>query len=187
MKTLTLYQLNDTDELASPTIDNRISVDSPATEVFTDFVRHTPLVIDSSITAAEAKAMMKRTHVRLKFVINDNGHFVGIVSRDDLHAQGIMKKQALQNTHRDDLMVTDFMKPRAELKVFHYQDLCDVTIDELIEALKFYGEQHCLVVDNETHKIRGIISSSDIARKLHLDIDIHERSSFLKIFEAVHH
>ena len=82
--------------------------------------------------------------------------------------------------------MTDFMQPRSRLKAFNYQELEEAVIGDVVEALKYSGQQHYLVLDRETHKIRGIFSSSDIARKLHLAIDIQNRSSFLHIFEAIH-
>jgi len=35
------------------------------------------------------------------------------------------------------------------------------------------------------HQIRGLISSSDIARKLHITIEINSKVTFAKIFKAV--
>ena len=58
---------------------------------------------------------------------------------------------------------------------------------DVVETLKNNGLNHCLVIDLNNNKIRGLISSSDIARKLHLAINIDTKTSFIKIFEAIHH
>jgi len=185
VRQLTLSNLSDLDELASPTDDLRITLQSPVSKVFTDFMQHMPLVVESSTSAEETLSLMKKMHVRLKFVINEGRHFIGIVSREDLNSRSIIQKLADENTEREKLMVTDFMKPRSILKAFDFDEVLETNIGDVIETLKHYGEQHCLVVNRRNHQIRGIVSSSDIARKLHLDIDIHDRSSFVRIFEAV--
>jgi CBS domain containing-hemolysin-like protein len=180
MRTLNIYNVEDTDELAWPEVDSRLSRNSPSIAFFTDFSRHRPLVINSTVTALEAERLMKTAHVRLKFVVNEENRFLGIVSLDDLNSQEIIK-QISRDTKRDELSIKDFMRPRAKLKAIDYKQLPNARIGDVIEVLKESGEQHCLVVDRAKHQIRGIFSSSDIARKLCLNIDIQSKSTFANI------
>jgi CBS-domain-containing membrane protein len=76
------------------------------------------------------------------------------------------------------------MRPKKNLSTLDYNELSRATIGDVIIALKDSGQQHCLVVDKDSNKIRGIFSASDISRKLHLSIDIQEKSSFYKVFSA---
>ena len=42
------------------------------------------------------------------------------------------------------------------------------------------------MLDQESHHIRGVISSSDIARKLHMSLDLNIAQSFGSIYDVVH-
>lgn len=82
-------------------------------------------------------------------------------------------------------MVTDFMHARNTLKALDYKSVENAVIGDIVETLKENGLQHCLVLDRDKHQIRGIISASDIIRKLHLPVDIMNNSSFVDIFNAI--
>ena len=108
-----------------------------------------------------------------------------VLSLDNLIGPEFMAK-VVQGFKREELRVTDFMTPKDKLKAFDYSDVANSTIGNLIEALKERGQQHCLVIDRDTHKIRGLISASDIARKLKLSININSESSFSNIFNVLY-
>lgn len=184
MKNISFIAIDQIDELAWPTEHQEITKDSSALEIFTDFAEYIPLVIESSMLATEALALMQKAHVRLKLVLDENDHFIGVVSLDDLNRQELVKKLS-SGYKREELLVTDFMRPRKDLKAFDYAELANTTIGTVINTLKNTGQQHCLVIDTDNHQIRGIISASDIARKLKLNIDIKNRSSFSHVFDAV--
>ncbi len=184
MQTIELYDTESVDELAWPEVNHAVSLDTPATDVLTDFTQQKPLVLEDSVTAAEARTLMQRAHVRLKIVVDANNHFLGVVSLQDLDNQSLIKKQA-EGFKPEELRVTDFMRRRSELKAFSYAELAQARIRDVIQALRCSGQQHCLVIDRENHAIRGIISASDLARKLHLPIEIENRSSFAHVFSVV--
>jgi len=77
------------------------------------------------------------------------------------------------------------MISRNDLHAFSYADIKKANINDVINTLKNYGLRHCLVIDRENHHIRGVISSSDIARKLQLPIEINTAKSFSRIFEKI--
>jgi len=186
MKNLTFYDTTPFDELAWPALNKQINLASSALEIFTDFEKTQPMVVDSSMSAIDAEKLMQTEHIRLKFVVNNNNHLLGVVSLEDLNSQEIIKRIS-GGENREELSVTDFMRPRKGLKSFEYSDLSKASINDVIGALKDSGYRHCLVVDREQHKIRGIISASDIARTLQLQINIKGDSSFVGIFNAVDH
>lgn len=185
MKKLTLYPVSTVDELASPDGIASLSLDTPALEFFTDFRLVQPLVIESSVSAVQAREMMIRTHVRLKFVVNEANRFVGVISADDLAERRIVQKVA-EGYARSDITVTDLMIPKGELMAMGIGEVARASIGEVVTLLKDYRQQHCLVVDHQDHAVRGIFSSSDISRKLRLSIDIQDRSDFFRVFSAVH-
>lgn len=184
MKNLALCDLEPIDELAWP-IESGVDLDSPALTIFTDFEKSTPIVVDATTLAVDAEALMMNAHVRLVIVVDDS-HFLGVVCLDDLNLQEMIKRE-INGISRTDLTVADFMQMRNELKAFSFEDLQKSTINDVVETLQKRGQQHCIVVERDRHKIRGIISASDIARKLSVPININMNSSFVNIFNALHH
>lgn len=184
MKKIHLMSLDNVEHLVQPEDFNEITTNSPALTIFTDFKQHLPLVIDADTPAMQADYLMKKAHVRLKLVVDENDELIGTISLQELNEQHI---QILQNQglDRDDINVRDLMIPRAQQKVVDYQQLVDATIGDVLDALQKNGTLHCLVVDRDQHQIRGIISASDIARRLHIPVEIATPTTFVDIFKAV--
>ena len=186
MKMLQFYDAEQVDELVWPENYQQVTEDSPALAIFTDFRTHVPLVIDSSVRALDAEQHMFEAHVRLKLVVDKNNAFMGVVALEDLDKQEIMKK-VVQGHKREDLRVTDMMRPKQTLKVIDYEELKTAHVSHVIAALQKYGHQHCLVVDRVKHQIRGLVSASDIARKLKIAIAVHESPKFTELYLAAVH
>jgi CBS-domain-containing membrane protein len=184
MRNINLHQIDKIDELATPDDYHQITTESPALKVFTDFKFSKPFTIDSTTTAFDTEKLMLKSHVRLKFVTDENNHFLGIVSLHELNKQNMIKKVAIGENLKD-LSVLEFMIPREELKAIEYSDLVDLSIMDVVNLLQDKGEQHCLVLESERHRIRGIISSSDIARKLHIPLNIKNELTFVDIFNSI--
>lgn len=186
MRHFELYEADRIDQLVRPENFQIVSGDSPASEVFTDFTIFEPLVIDASSGAVEAENMMRRLHVRLKLVIDEQGLFVGVIAFEDLSNELIIKKVA-NGFNREELQVADMMRKRQDLKVFDYSDIERMTVADVLAVLKQSGHQHCLVVERGKHQIRGVISASDIMRKLKIDISIQQPPKFAELYLASLH
>lgn len=186
MKKLAFHSVDNINLFSKPHSVEPVTLDSSALEVFTDFKQIEPLVIEADTKAVDAQAYMRKAHVRMKLVVDKQEHFLGVISLDDLTSQEIMKHMSKVDK-REDLLVTEFMRPRGSLHAFSYADLEKASIMDVIQVLKTTGQQHCLVVDYNENTIRGIISASDISRKLHLPLDIETNSSFVSIFNVLHH
>src|SRR5690606_15719965 len=132
-----------------------------------------------------AERLMLQAHVRLKLVVDDHGAFLGLVSLADLDHQERIKKVA-EGFSRKELAVADFMRPRDSLRVLSFEQLSEAQVGDVVEALRNTPDQHCLIIDFRNHEIRGVISSSDIARRLQLPLDINRHSSFVSIFTALY-
>jgi CBS domain containing-hemolysin-like protein len=185
MKNMTLVNLNDVDHLVYPEQFDEITLDSQAVSVFTDFKEHRPLVIESDISAVQAEYMMRKSHVRLKLVVDDNANLLGTISLDQLSSQNILIHQQ-KGFDREDILVKHLMMPRVEIKALDFKEMMTSTIADVIETLKKNGAQHCLVVESLEHEIRGIISTSDIARRLHMPLNIETNTtSFIDVFKVI--
>ena len=184
MNELKLNAIGNIKQFINPASYTELSLKSPALAFFTDFSVTKPLVIESNLSAVETMLLMKKTHVRLKFVLNAHDDVVGIVSADDIIERKLVQKLG-KGDKREDLLITDFMTPREKLRVFEYKDLVNTNISHVIKALKDSGQQHCLVVETEKDIIRGIFSVSDISRKLQIAIDVQDQPSFSKLASKV--
>lgn len=185
MKPLHLLRADMAQKLAHPPVTQTLSTRDSALEIFTDFRQAPALIVEASLPALQAESMMKTAHVRLKLVVNKKTQVIGVVSLDDLNSQEVIKRIS-QGFDRADLKVADFMRPLSALKAFSWTELQQASIQDVIDALENSGQQHCLVVDSEREEIRGIISASDIARRLKLPIDINRESSFARISHVIY-
>ncbi|CEK09657.1 CBS domain-containing protein [Legionella hackeliae] len=180
---LKTYDITNINHLITPQEFSAITLDSPALDIFTDFQKTEPLVIDDSLDVVTAEDLMKKTHVRLKLV-QKNEEFVGMLAYADLIGEKMMALS--HHTPRNQILVSDVMTPRVQLKAIAFNDLKRAKIRDVIETLKNEGKQHFLVTD-EGNCIRGILSASDIARRLHVPIDITRVSTFIDIYKALNH
>lgn len=185
MTKLNLHSVSSVDELAYPNQASGLTLESSALKFFTDFQNNEPLIIDASVSAGDARQMMISTHVRLKLVVNRANSFVGVISAQNLSEQNILRYTLADKSHLDDLVVEDLMTRKRDLMALDLNEINSASIGDVVSLLKDNSQQHCLVVDGETHQIRGIFSASDISRKLRLPINIHEQSSFYRVFSEV--
>jgi len=184
MKNLSLHNVASVNHLTWPQAPQDVTIESPALMVVTDFSQHVPLVVNHQMRAVEAEAAMRRQHVRLKFVVDDHEEFLGVVGLEDLNDEEILKKVA-SGFERSELSVSDFMCPRRFLYALDYAELEQTQIHTLLEALGGYKRQHCLVVDGQPQRIRGIVSASDVARKIKLPLDLSVTVSFQRVWRVL--
>jgi len=185
MHKLKLHTVSAIDELAQPLNPVHISLASPATAFFTDFNDVEPQVIESSVTADNARRIMIRTHVRLKLVLDENNRFAGVITAEDLAEQNVIQQAVSSGGRREDVLVADLMTRKKDLSAFDISEVEKSTVGDVVNFLREVHQQHCLVLDAEHHKIRGIFSASDISRKLRLPLNIQQQSSFARVFSAV--
>ncbi|GGY57775.1 hypothetical protein GCM10011297_33230 [Bacterioplanes sanyensis] len=185
MSKLTLYPVLNVDELIRPDEAEMLTFNSPAMSFFTDFMRTEPLVIEADLPAAAARQGMLTTHVRLQLVVDKHGAFIGVISAQDLSEQAIVRHIGERRVAREDIRVADLMTRKQDLLALHIGEVEHASIGDVVAFLKDNHQQHCLVVDEPRHQVRGIFSASDISRRLHLPIDIQEQSSFYKVFSQV--
>ena len=184
MKTLTTFKLDSIDHLVQPEEFVETTVHSPARQIFTDFKITQPFVIEAETKATDAELEMRRAHVKLKLVVDRSMELVGVASFQDVAEQEIIKKVG-EGFTRDDIRVAELMRPRAGLQALDIAEVDKATVGDVLHTLQTNGEQHCLVIDRERHHIRGLISASDIARRLHIPVVIEKAPSFADVFRVL--
>lgn len=187
MKKLHLFDLNTIDQIVSPEHFEKTTLASSAKTIFTDFKEHEAFIIEGDTLATDVLTLMIKSHVTMKIVVSKDNDFLGIISTKELSERHIVAEVA-KGSQRHEVLVSDLMIPREDLNAFDYNELEKSQVNDVINALKNYRLRHCLVLDRSHHHIRGVISSSDIARKLRLPIslDIHAKTSFSEIFNVIH-
>ncbi len=184
VRTLRTAPLGAVTTLARPETDEKVTLDSPAGTIFTDFVHHHPVVLVGDLPVEQAEAHMQRSHVKLVLVVDDADDFLGVLSFSDLSGERFQHLLG-QGYTRHVISVKDVMVAREELSAVLFEDIADATIGCIVDTLKREHRQHCLVMD-EQPKIRGIFSASDIARRLHVPVDISQAPTFADICHEVY-
>ena len=184
MHKLTLSSIENVRKLTTSESLSQVTADSPALAVFTDFQIKTPYTIDPDTTPADVERLMLEAHVKMKIVVDADNSLLGILSLRELDEERIITRVA-NGMARAEITVADLMIPKARLKAISYKELGAAKVQDVLDALSAEGLQHCLVVDSGSQTIRGLISASDIARKLHIPLSVHKAPSFAEIVEAV--
>lgn len=184
MKHLKLNEVSSVVDFSSPTEHGDISISSPAAWFFTDFEKVEPSTIPSSTSADMARLLMLKSHTSLKLVVDSDSKFTGVVTLDEVSDQRITAELS-KAVKRESITVLDLMVPKASIKGFEFSEIENADIKSVIHYLKNNGQKHCLVIDKETNKIRGIFSVSAIAKKLGIPINVNDELSFYRVFSAL--
>lgn len=185
MRNLDVFELAAADHLVQPEEFEDVQGSTPALAILTDFRRHTPPMVSSHLPAAEALEVMLAENVKIKLVVDEHKEFVGVISVDDLSHHNLLLKQMATHINRNDLLVHDLMHPRANINAVDYGQFKSATVGDVVSTLKKSHQEYLLVVDQDAHHIRGVVSSREIASRLHAPIDIEKELTFLDIFIAI--
>ena len=187
-----LQDMVDVKHLLSPEqLQAPINLNSSAVDVMTDFQTVVPVSISQETQIDEALEWMKNQHVRLLFATDEKGAFSGVVTARDIMGSRVMSYMQTHGLSREFMMVKHVMAARAQLQALTYEQLQHSKIGDVMLTLKDSGEQHILVIDEsiaQVKRIRGIISASDVSRKLKIGFEImYEAKSFAEIERVVTH
>jgi CBS domain-containing protein len=144
----------------------RVTRESPALQVMTDFARVSPATIRPEAPLAGANQFMITRAVRLLLVV-DEGHekVLGVITATDLLGERAMLVATGRGMRRDELTVADVMTPAAQVEAIALADVEGARVGHVLETLRRAGRQHALVVDTDS-AVRGVFSLSQIARQL---------------------
>ncbi|XOV85820.1 MAG: CBS domain-containing protein [Pseudomonadota bacterium] len=130
--------------------------------------------------------MMQREHVRRKLVIDSNERLRGVVSLADLMSSKVIKAIEATGLKPEDLTVASVMVHKDTLQAVELKEFDHARIGDVLRTMKQFGEEHLLVVDGATNRLCGIVSTTDIARKLHQAVTIDERATtFSDIYKSI--
>ncbi|QJQ94711.1 MULTISPECIES: CBS domain-containing protein [Halomonadaceae] len=164
--------------------------DTSAIAVLTDFTQTPPRTICESTPIGQAHRSMLQEGVRLLLVTDESGHLSGILNaREVIGGRRITLAMQHHGLSREEVTVKMVQTPGEALHAMPYAQLARLTIGELMEALRSYGDQHLLITsqgDDGAPRLRGLVSASDIGRALGVELTLApEARSFADICQVV--
>lgn len=178
--------LEDYTRLAEGSGHEITNLDSPAQLVMTDFRQVPPLTMSLTESVSDATQAMRKVHVRSVIVTDSNDDFRGILTVMDLESRKVLSQATSLGLKRDDLSIKDVMVSREQLRGVPLSALQQGSIGDLLKTLRNEGSMHMLVVDPDAQEICGIISASEIARRLQVPVEINlQATSFRGLVDAL--
>lgn len=162
----------------------RITLDSPAPLVMTDFRRTAAATIEPDAGVAFAQDYMRRRGVRALLVTDAGGGVTGILTSTDLLGEKPIKFILDYAVKREEIRVSDLMTPRARLELLVYEEVRQARVGHIVATLNKAGRQHFLVGEHDAQgeQVRGIFSLSQIARQLGIDL---QPNNFAQTFAEI--
>jgi CBS domain-containing protein len=166
----------------------RVTLDSPAVDVMTDFAHVSAATIEPSASLAVANDYMITRGVRSLFVTSPEGRMLGLITTTDLLGERPMRESHGRGIKRHELLVGDVMRPAEDIVALRFEDVRSAKVGHIVASLKQAGRHHELVAETlpggET-RIRGMFSVSQIARQLGVPLQISELARTFAEIEQV--
>ena len=139
---------------------------------------------DTSID--EALTIMKLSNKKSTLYVGTETKLLGVISSFTLVSRVVLMIANRKCVVRSDLTVADVMSPINKMPVLRKNNVHRACIGDIKKTMESLGEAHIQVVD-ETNKIFGVISSTDISRVLHEPVYINATAhSFKDCFNVMH-
>jgi CBS-domain-containing membrane protein len=146
-------------------LPERVTADSPATDVMTDFSKVSAITMGPCATLEAAEQRMIASGVRMLLVTDQSNSILGIITATDLQGD----------------------RPVKYLEVLYMVDVENARVGHIVETMKRVGRQHALVIDLNEDKqqiVRGIFSTKQISKQLGINIDPTEVAKTFAELEA---
>lgn len=178
--------------IVDPDLHPELTPEDPAITVMRDFRDRPPSTISGNVSVTEARVVMKLADVPLKLVVNGAGEFVGLISLKDMLGKKALATAHAMGTSLEEVQVKDIMERPDQFPSIHIRHLANVRIGDVVETFNQAQTDHFLVFEDDENRpgrtrLRGLISSGLIARRLHIALESNARArSFSDIVHAVH-
>lgn len=158
---------------ATPHSGERLTLDSRALTVLTDFAVVPAATIEPQASVDDANRSMVRRGVRSLIVTDQGQRVIGIITATDILGERPMQIALERNVKHDEILVREVMTPLDRTEGLPLESLLDAKIGHVVATLRKAGRHHALVVETVqgTDVIRGIFSLSQIASELGISIE----------------
>ncbi|WP_133471649.1 CBS domain-containing protein [Paraglaciecola marina] len=159
-------------EISRKSLITPLQLDSPAIEIMANFSNNTALMLFDDMSVEQATSLLKNTHMSKALVRNDQEQFLGMVTLADLQSSRVLSTANQLGVPRSELTVAHLMTPKAGCTGLQLQSVMTSTIGDVLETMEEVGTLYLLVVSGVSKEIIGMISAIDIAKTLHMPIQI---------------
>lgn len=153
-----------------PDLPELVHLDSPATDVMTDFRFVRAVTVRPEISIDKALEKMKSAGVRLLLVTDDERKIIGIVTSKILLGEAPIKIVREKRVPRAAVTVAMVMLPQAEVPVLDMISVRNAQVGHIVKTLQQLDRKHILVVETDPktkqQAICGLFSTSQIGRQL---------------------
>lgn len=167
---------------------NLVGAGSPAIEAMTDFLRTNVVMIGADDSIVDANARMISRGVRLLMVSGTDETVLGLITARDILGEKPLQIAQARGCKRDDLKVADLMTPIGNVDTLYLNEVLNVRVIDILDALKHLGRQHILVEDVDPTtgmpRVRGMFSATHIGRLLGVPVLGFELASTFAEIEA---
>lgn len=159
--------------LRSRKMPELVHLGDPAFAVMTDFSQVPPRTIGPDEPIDNALNEMKLHGVHLLLIQNENGNIIGVVGSEDLLGELPIKISQERRIKRSQVLIKMVMTPLDEICAFDMHILEHAKVGNIIVTLKSLRTHYALIISNDNNQrrtLRGIFTTSQISRQLHMDI-----------------
>ena len=181
---LTLVPLGQGARVAEPMSPGRVTLDDPAFSVMTDLREVAAATTRPEETIDQAHAQMIRRGVRLLFVLDGGGAVAGILTATDLLGEKPMRFMRDRGVSHAEILVEDIMTPASTLDALPLLDVAQMRVGHIVATLQAVGRRHLIVAEEGGRRIRGIFSTSQLARQLGVELQTFEVARSFADIEA---
>jgi CBS domain-containing protein len=181
---LTLVRLGPGARVAEPMAPGRVMLDDPAFSVMTDLREVAAATTRPDETIDQAHAQMIRRGVRLLFVLDGGGAVAGILTATDLLGEKPMRFMRDRGVSHAEILVEDIMTPASTLDALPLLDVAQMRVGHIVATLQAVGRRHLIVAEEGGRRIRGIFSTSQLARQLGVELQTFEVARSFADIEA---
>jgi CBS domain-containing protein len=160
--------------LRSQKLPELVHLDDPAFAVMCDFSLIRPRTIHADESMDDALNEMKLHGAHLLLVQGHEGNIVGVIASEDILGELPIKIINERRIQRSQILVKALMTPIEKIAAFDIKTLDLAKVGHIITTLKNLRTHYALVIGNNTEDgsviLRGIFTTSQISRQLHMDI-----------------
>jgi CBS domain containing-hemolysin-like protein len=156
------------------------TMEDPALSMMSDFYHIRPFSIPATATIEQINSKMIACGVRLLFVSDAKGLLLGLITFNDIFGEIPVRYIQEHGGKRDEIQTQDIMTPLSQLEALLLSEVTTARIGQVVETFKISGRQHLLVADERSdgaQVIAGLFSSTEIAKKLGIEIDVLSRAN----------
>lgn len=185
LRTLKTVCLSQVEHIATGDELGILTLESAATALITNFKQKRPAMLEQDLSIDDALRFMRKSHVRSVIVIDAAENFTGLVTSADLESRKVLARADKMGLQRTELTIRDLMTTKDKLFGIRLHDVENARVGDMLRTLQDLGKPHVLLTDDQG-EIAGLVSASDVARKLHIDVNITEKvTSFAEIYSVV--